>query len=163
MVNVAVDQLTFHLLESTDSRCNSCCWQGSYASFSGVLQVIFKLVIRPTLCCRVRCCWSHCFMNRRSGSLELGYTASLDAQSNSSLQRILTRAVGTPCCSDSDSNSCKLRSQARTRPRSRNSAHRLTRRCVSCMLIVTDQHCQRQASFSALTSPAWTAVHPSSK
>ena len=112
-----------------------------------------SLIHRPALCCRFRCCWSHCLMNLRSPRtnwITLLHWMHRATQSAPTLCPTLLPAAKDPRESSWHAKQQRLARTlqasvlARTRPRSRNSAQRLLE--IAMHVIVTDQHCQRQAS-----------------
>ena len=146
---------TFQLLDPKTHAVTRACWRpiriilwctpGHLRSSS--------LIHRPTLCCRFRCCWSHCFMNRRSPRsnwVTLPHWRHRATQPATTLCLSLIHAAEDSCESSWHAQLQRLARtlqasvQARTRPRSRNSAQRLLK--IAMHVVVTDQHCQRQTS-----------------
>ena len=141
---------------STDSRCISCGWRTiliiQWCSPDHLRSS--SLTHRPTLCCRFRCCcWSHCFMNRRSPRsnwITLPHWMHRAIQTAPTLCPSLlhaaedTRESSWHALLQRLARTLQASGQARTRPRSRNSAQRLLE--IAMHVIVTGQYCQRQAS-----------------
>ena len=155
--HISLFAITFHLLDHTDSRCVSCYWRtiriiqwcspGHLRSSS--------LFHRPTLCCRFRCCWSQCLLiprSLRSNWITLLHWRHRATRSAPTLCPSLLHAAEDFRQSEGSwraelpriARTLQASIQARTRPRSRDSAHRLPE--IAMHVIVTDLHRQRQAS-----------------